>query len=590
LIGLTASDEATSVADDYGVSVVAQDGELRAIEVAGSPASLRRAQLRVGSDPRLRYVEPNSPLSVQHQRNDPLTFTVDPSTAHPFEWSFGAMHVDTALNLTKGDPNLIVGIVDSGFAQVPDLSGKYEHGWYFSNETTTPFEDDNGHGTFVASVLASNNDDGQGLAGFCGGCRLDVFRVVNLNTLTVGTAVRRLADDGVRIISLSLGSPNDNYFLDDAISYAISKGALIVVAAGNEGAGTVDYPAAFVQPSGGAPSYGLAVGATDSSGNRASFSNYGNNLSLVAPGIPIIGALPSNPVTIDSECGPHFTDSTTGARYAYCAGTSLSTPEVAGVAALVWAASPSLASWQVANIVKQSAERPSGAGWTSDMGWGLVDAAKALELATGKSSADSVTLTTPVISGSAAPGGNISVSSAATWQDGTPIPQGTVSCAASAGDRTLRNTTGQLDDTGTASCDWPIPPGTAGKTLRGTIQVTDTEGNSATIPFTTRVLDTQAPVATPLRSQGFYGHVVSLRYRLSDDSSLARLRIDILKGLRLFATISKPLLTVSAGRTYTVGWHAPAAPKHPPTWMFCLTGTDAAGNASHRRCTSLHLR
>jgi thermitase len=116
---------------------------------------------------------------------------------------------------------------------------------------------------FIASIIASTNDDNHGLAGFCGACRLDVFRVVDLYTYKTAQAMRQLVDDGVRIISFSIGAPQFSYLMADAINYAISKGVLVVAAAGNDAVGAVSYPAALLQPPGGAPSYGLAVGASD---------------------------------------------------------------------------------------------------------------------------------------------------------------------------------------------------------------------------------------------------------------------------------------------------------------------------------------
>jgi subtilisin family serine protease len=590
-VGFENPSQVAAIARSYNVRVVHEDPSLHALTVNGSPSALAGLQRAVSLDPRLRYVEPVARLQYLHLRSDPLTYLSDPSTGRPYEWNFDAVHLDRALNLSKGDANILVGIVDTGFAQVPDVAGKYARAHYFGDEATTPYDDTVGHGTFNASLIAANNDDGKGLAGFCGACRLDVFRVVNLYDYKVATAIRLLADDGVRVINLSLGSPEYSYVEADAINYAISKGVLVVAAAGNDGTGAVSYPAAFLQPSGGGPSYGLAVGASDSNGNRASYSNWGDNLSLLAPatftGRPsgVIGALPPYSVAMDN--GYHeFSDSTTNARYTYNEGTSFAAPEVAGIAALVWAARPDLANWQVATIVKQSAGGP----WSPDRGWGVVDAAKALELATGKSSADTVQLSSPVISGKAVSGSSLAVTSQATWQDGTTITQGNVVCSATLGSRTLPSPTGQLDNTGAASCLLQVPPRSTGMTVQGTIQVTDVDGNVANADFTEKVSDVQPPTVAPIRSEGRYGHSVPLHYTLSDDSGRARLRIDIRKrGVRV-ATITRPLSAVRAGYAYTQTWKAPRAPKKPVNWTFCATATDATGNTGPRRCAPLYLR
>jgi hypothetical protein len=127
------------------------------------------------------------------------------------------------------------------------------------------------------------------------------------------------------------------------------------------------------------------VGAADHDGNLADFSNSGKHLSLVAPGsyggscFGVLVALPAESA-IDDSCYPRWT-SADGARYAYLAGTSFAAPEVAGVAALVWAVRPDLANYEVADIIKQSARRETAGDWTPTRGCGELDADKAVELA-----------------------------------------------------------------------------------------------------------------------------------------------------------------------------------------------------------------
>jgi subtilisin family serine protease len=172
VVGLTSSAEGADVAQAYGLRVVGKDPVLRTIVVEGNQRALHNLDDSQLLDSRLRYVEPVRRLELQHRRSDPLTYNVDQATGRPYEWNFGAVHLDRALNLSHGDPNIMVGIVDTGFAQVSDLSGKFAKAWSFTNEPTTAYEDTVGHGTFVASIIAANNDDGVGLAGFCGACRL----------------------------------------------------------------------------------------------------------------------------------------------------------------------------------------------------------------------------------------------------------------------------------------------------------------------------------------------------------------------------------------------------------------------------------
>jgi subtilisin family serine protease len=593
VVGVRDPAQAEEVANAYGVRLVETEQALHAVIVEGNGEALTRIQGSLPSDSRLRYIEPVVRRRYLHQRNDPLTFMKDPATGRAWEWNFGAMHLDRALNLSRGDPNILVGIIDSGFAPVPDVSAqRYAKSWYFIDEATTSRDDTVGHGTFISSIIASTNDDNRGMAGFCGSCRLDVFRVLNLVSYRLAKAIRQLTDDGVRIISFSIGAQGFTYIEADAVNYAISKGVLMVAAAGNESAGVVSYPAAYLQPSGGASSYGLAVGASDVNGNRAHYSNWGNNLSLLAPGSlsgppqGLIGDLPAHPVEMDASSYQKSTDSTTNARYTYNEGTSFSTPEVAGIAALVWAAKPDLANWQVANILKQSAGGP----WSADKGWGVVDAAKAVELATGKSSADSVVLTNPLLDPSPLfSGGAASLTVEARWQDGVVIPSANVTCSAVVGAVRLPESSGHLSN-GTAECSFQVPPRSAGKGLTATIQVTDADGNQSSQTLTTKIGDNAAPITVAIPSGGRYGHAVLLRYRISDDSGQARPVITVIKGGTRVATLRGAFALAQATQPHAIRWQAPAAPAAGKRWRFCVIGTDHSANRGSPSCAPLVLR
>src|SRR5207302_7189513 len=242
--------------------------------------------------------------SIQHAhgRNDPRTYERDPKTGVPWEWNFHAVGADQALNLTKGSRNVLVGVVDTGITPVPDLAGKIA-GALWDPTTQTSAEDDSGHGTLIASIVAANVDDAVGMAGFCGACRVLAYKAVPLTTVVISNAIRRLTDAHVRIISLSLIGHEDSMLERDALNYALSAGVLVVAASGNSGASTVSFPASALRANAG----GLAVGASDVDGKRASFSNWGARLSLVAPGTyrggcsaGIIGAIPSIAISFDT--------------------------------------------------------------------------------------------------------------------------------------------------------------------------------------------------------------------------------------------------------------------------------------------------
>jgi hypothetical protein len=473
----------TALAHVPGLSVVAIDKTLRVAEVSGTPAALARlATSQAASPSPLRYVEPVQTAIYDHQRNDPATFQIDTSTGQPYEWNFAAVGMDRALNVAAGSPDMLVGYVDSGYSDIPDMRGKVAESWYFTSEGNSL--DVVGHGTFVGSLIAAANDDGLGMAGFCGACRVIPFRDDIRFTFTFATAVQKLVDEHVRVLNLSLSFPLPSYLVSDALTYAINAGVLPVISSGNDGVGVVSYPASFVQPDNGALGYGLAVGASDINGNRVFFSNFGSRLSLNAPGAGtgscssgVYGALPPGAASdwdTGEACGVGLPDAS-GNKYAYWNGTSFSAPEVAGIAALVWSANPALKNYQVADILERSATRPAGSGWTPDAGWGVVNAAAAVELATGRATADALIVGNVTLQGRLKAGTTATATGTVTWADGATVAAGTAQCAVTGGASPL-NATGTVTN-GAATCSFPVPLSAAGRTL--TVSMTATVGGTA---------------------------------------------------------------------------------------------------------------
>jgi subtilisin family serine protease len=492
VVGLAAPDQADAVARDYGVQFLRLNRRLRVMEVTGMPEQLR-ALAGADLDRRLRYVEPPARLTFMHMRNDPRLNLVDPVTNLPYEWTFARLGVDRALNLGRGSPTILVGVVDTGVSPVPDLSGKVVQTFFSPKEDNA--DDLYGHGTFVSSIIAATNDDGFGLAGFCGACRLVVYKIgPDDDYLTITTAVEQLVDSHVRVINLSLGgNPGDTAFaLTDAIEYATSHGVLVVAAAGNEGAGDISYPAAQLQPENGEPGNGLAVGASDASGNRAPFSNYGTRLSLLAPGsfsgnecLGVFGAIPLTLSLFELFACAEVRDSITGALYVYAEGTSFSTPEVAGIAALVWSAAPSATSPEIVRVLEQTATRPAGSGWSPDTGWGIVNAARAMEAVTSKSSADRMVVGRPAPTRAARSGELFQLSANAHWSDGIPVPKGTARCSSIVAGKRIA-VKGQVAE-GLVECQWRVPKLRKVQAMRGRVTVTDNAGVTGFSQFAFRV-------------------------------------------------------------------------------------------------------
>lgn len=254
-----------------------------------------------------------------------------------------------------------IAVIDTGAdVSVPELAARNPLTWD-ARTNATNVHDTNGHGTFVASVAAAYGGD----------AKLLVLKAGDNGSFTdaaEAAAIRYAVAHGAKIINLSVGGTTTSKTERAAIRFAIARGALVVAAAGNEhGLGDpVEYPAALLQPVGsnGAAAAGLVVAASSPDGARASFSNTGSWISLAAPGVGVYGALLDH-------------------RYGYGSGTSFAAPQVAGAAALVWAADPRLTARQVAELLEQTAD---GDGvWTPALGWGVIDVgaavARAFEIA-----------------------------------------------------------------------------------------------------------------------------------------------------------------------------------------------------------------
>jgi subtilisin family serine protease len=338
-------------------------------------------------EPGIRYVERAAPRqsAAEPALGVPLARTA------AFEWQYAATRVDSVPDwVRRAAGSVTIAVIDTGAdLSAPDLAAK-SPGAYNVLNTSDDVRDANGHGTFVASLAAGSGDNGEGMAGSGGDARLLVVKAGRtdgtFSDVDEASAIVYAVQHGARVINLSVGGPSTSTTERRAVEYAIARGALLVAAVGNEfeAGNPVEYPAALLQPVGsnGVGGLGLSVGASAADGHRATFSNTGSHVSLLAPGVTVFGA-------VSALSSPLLYPRTplSGSRdglYGFASGTSFAAPQVAGAAALVWAANPTLAATDVAAILKQTA---SGLGsWSSDLGYGVVDVASAVARARGGSS------------------------------------------------------------------------------------------------------------------------------------------------------------------------------------------------------------
>jgi subtilisin family serine protease len=594
IVGLRSMRDLAPLRRQFRFARVQTFAELRAAEVSVTRAQVHDLLASAARDARIRYVEPLSATRrLQRLRNDPLLRSINPTINAPYEWEFASSRVDRALNISTGSPNIVVGIVDSGVADVPDLRGKVDSRWYYMGRVDGG-DDTVGHGTAVASIIAANNDDGFGMAGFGGASHIISFRDTELSDESIAIATTKLVSLGVRVINISAGGRRQSAaMLLDALTKAANAGVLVVSSAGNDSLNMISHPAADLQPPGGGLSYGLAVGAANFDGTRASFSNQGERLSLLAPGnyagtcYGVLAALSPVARAWDTSCYPTFPGDD-GARYTYAAGTSFAAPEVAGAAALVWSAAPNLKNFEVATILKRSARHDVSGQWNSQIGWGRLDVAAALEDATGRSSADVLGISGFSVQRGLDARHRLRAQGEVAWADGVAPDTATATCAASVNGVVLRTAEQSLSG-GTLSCSWETTAGLDDRTLTGTVVVTDgPTGVTATLPFTAKLGDLTPPIVRALHATGKWGGKVALPFGGNEDTGVAAAGAVVRRNGKAVASVHGSFAAIRPSGTYSLAWKAPKR-RTSGAYSFCVRLVDRGGNQSPPSCASISL-
>jgi type VII secretion-associated serine protease mycosin len=254
----------------------------------------------------------------------------------------------------------VVAVVDTGVDGThPDLAGRVLPGTDLIRTGATGWDDGYGHGTHVAGIIAATAGNGIGIAGLAPAASILPVRVLDDDGAgwdgDVAAGLIWAADHGASVINLSLGGPDSSDAVSAAVSYAIGRGALVVVAAGNDrtSGNPVEYPAAFTRPG------MLAVAATTRANVSASYSSSGRYVTLAAPGDGVVSTLPGN-------------------RYGTLSGTSMAAPYVAASAALLRAVTPTLTPAALGQALTDAADDLQTPGRDDETGAGLVDPGAAL--------------------------------------------------------------------------------------------------------------------------------------------------------------------------------------------------------------------
>jgi subtilisin family serine protease len=336
-------------------------------------------------------IQPNDPLYTrQWGLNNNGSFTLSPAV------SGADIDMEKAWSYSTGDTNTIVCIMDSGMKlDHPEFAGRLwvnkneipgngidddqdgyvddVNGWDFANNDNIP-KDDLGHGTNVTGIIGANGNNNYGYAGINWHCKLMPLKGIDQNNFGYyswwAEAITYAVDHGAKAINLSVGGSSYSPVLGSAITYALNNNVVCVICMMNGNTSSVFYPAGF-------PGV-IAVGSTNPNDMRThpffwdaqSGSNYGNHISVVAPGNYIYGLNHNSDTNFDS----------------YWGGTSQATPHVTGLVSLLLAQDPNRTPAQIKTILQNTAEDKVGfpmedlLGWDQYYGYGRINAYQALKL------------------------------------------------------------------------------------------------------------------------------------------------------------------------------------------------------------------
>ena len=290
------------------------------------------------------------------------------SLANPNDPSFGAQYAMQKINAVAGWTSYPGAYTSTGGAEIamidtgidtthPEFAGRIDT----ANSKCfgylcilTGYEDDNGHGSHTAGTAAASTNNAQGVAGVSYNSKIMVLKVCNAagtcQTADIVSAINWARTHGAKVMSMSLGG-GGTATLQTAVQQAYNAGVVVVAAAGNDGDGTLEYPAAYAEA--------ISVAATDANDAHASFSNVNADVEIAAPGVNVLSTY-------------------SGDGYTTLSGTSMATPHVAGLAALLRAQNPTWTPAQVRARMNSCSDDLGAPGRDNTFGNGRINLGRAL--------------------------------------------------------------------------------------------------------------------------------------------------------------------------------------------------------------------
>ena len=373
-----------------GCEVLEDLSSIRVKRIRVPEKNFDKVKAALAKNPNFTFVEENFIGQGMVIPNDP---------SFPSQWHHTKIMSPSAWEMGVGSTAIPIAIIDSGVDPThPDLAAKLQPGHNFlGNNNDT--HDVLGHGTAVAGSAGAIANNAKGVAGIAWNNPIVPLVVLDASDYAtyanISSAIIYAVNNGIKVINISIGGSGYSSTLNNAVDYAWNNGALVFASAANYNNSTPYYPAACT--------HAIAVAATDSADNKASFSNYGSWITLAAPGAYIL-------------------TTNNGGGYGYWNGTSFSSPLTAGLAALIWSINPQFSNQKVLDILETTADDLGASGFDNIFGHGRINAYNAMMEAMNyqpvvDSEAPTVALTTPFNNESVS--GNIAIS--VTAQDNVAV-------------------------------------------------------------------------------------------------------------------------------------------------------------------------
>lgn len=314
----------------------------------------------------IEYIEPHF-IYLTNEENEQIPLPQIPNDLlyMDYQWNLPMIFTEEGWEITRGKEDVIVAVIDTGVDLYhPEFENRLVDGINIIEPNSAPLDDD-GHGTHVAGIISANTNNNEGIAGITWYNKIMPIKVLDQSgagtLFDVAEGIIWATDNGAKVINLSLGNYAESKYLHDAVKYAYSKDVVMIAATGNDNTDELGYPASYPEV--------LGVSAINSRQSRAEFSNYGDYVDVVAPGVNIPSTYPGN-------------------QYAALSGTSMASPHVAGLAGLVRATNPSLTNEEVYQLIKDTAIDLGPPGRDKYYGYGQININGAVQKATSETTVE----------------------------------------------------------------------------------------------------------------------------------------------------------------------------------------------------------